>query len=338
MKRHARIAILALSAGLLVAGTLLAQGTPKAVIAEPILDVGVVAKGEKIVKEFTLKNEGDAPLEISEVRAACGCTVADYTKSIPPGGTGTVKVTVETTEFNGPIAKGVTIYTNDADNPQLELTVRARIEPHIFVKPGYARYIVVQGEPQEGTIGQTLYAPNGTSFDVLDVQSPWPHLAVKFREATPQERNADAAGKQWRVETTLSNNAPVGPLSDFVVINTNHPHQKIVQIPVSGFVRPTIAVTPPSGDFGKIDVKGQTVQRSLNVRNFATEPIKVTGVESDNQNLAVSIDPVQEGREYTLRITVKSEMAKGPFDSKLVIRTDSPKAPTLEVDVRGTVI
>ena len=131
MKRHARIAILALSAALWVTGALYAQNKPKAVIAEPILDVGVVAKGEKVVKEFILKNEGNAPLEITEVRAACGCTVADFTKSIPAGGSGTVKVTVDTSDFNGPISKGVTAYTNDADNPQIELTVRARYAGYI---------------------------------------------------------------------------------------------------------------------------------------------------------------------------------------------------------------
>lgn len=338
MKRHARIAILALSAGLLMAGALFAQGKAKAVIAEPILDVGVVAKGEKVVKEFTLKNEGGVPLEITEIRAACGCTVVDYTKSIPAGGTGTVKVTVDTADFNGPVAKSVTVYTNDADNPQIELTVRARVEPHIFVKPGFARYIVVQGEAKEGTIGQTLYAPNGTSFDITGVKSPWPHMAVSFREARPDERNADSAGKQWRVETTLSNDSPVGPLADFITVTTNHAQQKIVQIPVSGFVRPTIAVTPPNGDFGKIDLSNQAVQRSLNVRNFATEPIKVTGAESNNPNVLVAVDPIQEGREYTVRITVKSEMAKGPFNSKVVIRTDSPKAPPVEVNISGTVI
>jgi hypothetical protein len=45
-------------------------------------------------------------------------------------------------------------------------------------------------------------------------------------------------GKQWRVEIELSNQANVGPLTDFVVLHTNHPKQSVVKIPISGFVQP----------------------------------------------------------------------------------------------------
>jgi hypothetical protein len=368
MKPNSRIAILALSAGLFAATALVAKEKPqavaakpvavaeaiapaapaepaakdlapkpKAVVAEPVIEAGSIAKGEKIVKEFVIRNEGTVALEISEVRPACGCTVADFTKSIAPGASGKVTVTIDTQDFNGPIAKGVTVFTNDTATPQIELTVRAKIEPYVFVKPGYARYITVQGEPKEGTINQTLYAPDGSSFNVVKVESPWPFLVTSFREAKPDERSSDAKGKQWHVEMHLSNDAPVGALSDFVNVTTDHPKQKLVQIPVSGFVRPTIAVTPPSGDFGKVELK-EPLKRSINVRNFATEPIKVTSVESSNPNVGVSLDPLQEGREYMVRVTVKPEIGKGPFATKVIIHTDSPKAPALEVPITGTVL
>ena len=56
------------------------------------------------------------------------------------------------------------------------------------MKPGYARYVTVRGEPKEGTIVQTLFAPDGGPMDIVKVDSPFPYLTVSFREA--QEESA----------------------------------------------------------------------------------------------------------------------------------------------------
>jgi hypothetical protein len=342
MKRHLKTANLALCCALLVAASLFAQGAAagkaKAVAAEPIKDLGFVAKGDKASYDFVIRNEGDAPLQIQEVRAACGCTVADYDKVIAPGQSGKVRVSVDTTTFNGAIAKGVTVYTNDPATPQMELTIRAQVEAFIKAKPGYARYITVQGEAKEGTIVQTLWTPDGSPMKIVKVESPYPYLKVDFREARPEERLKDIADQpQWRVEMHLSNDAPVGPLTETVKIYTDSEKQKLVQIPVSGFVRPIVAVTPPIANFGSITVS-EPLRKSLNVHSFATEPIKLTGAQSSIQGIEAQIEPVDDGREYEVRITVKPEIAKGKFDGKLFLTTDSLKIPRIEIELTGTAI
>jgi len=274
---------------------------PKAVAVEPVADLGSVPKGEKITHDFVIKNEGDADLMITNVQPACGCTVADPA------------------------------------TPKIDLTLRAKVDPYISAKPGYARYIVVQGESQEGTITQGLWAPDGSSWDITGVDSPFPYLKVTYREAKPEERVPDAKGKQWEVEMKLSNDAQVGPLADNVTVHTNHPKQKIVLIPVSGFVRPVMAVTPPVADFGKIELK-EPLRKSLSIRNFATESIKVTSVEPSLKGIEVKLEPLTEGREYQVRVTLSPELGKGPFQGKLTFHTDSPKVPTLSVDIKGVIL
>ena len=337
----AMAAIAAITAIIATPATLFAQGTvagkPKAVAVEPVTDVGTVAKGDSVTHDFVIKNEGTAPLEITQVRPACGCTVASFDKTIAPGKTGVVHTVVDTVTFNGPIAKGVTVYTNDPATPQIELTVKAKVEPYIYVRPGYARYIVVQGEPQDGSIAQILWSSDGTPFDVLSVDSPFPALKVNFREATEKERIPEMKGKQWRVETLLSNDAPVGPLANYVTIHTNHPKQKLVQVPISGFIRPVIAVTPPVADFGQIALK-EPLKKALFVRNFATESINVTKIDNSVKGMDAQLEPVTAGREYQVRLTLKPEMGKGPFNGKITVHTDSPKTPTIEVEIKGVVL
>lgn len=338
MNRHFKAAILAPCAAILVAASLHAQAAakPKAVVAEPIKDVGIVAKGEKVSHGFQIRNEGNAPLEITDVRAACGCTVVEFDKTIAPGQVGKVNAVLETETFNGAIAKGVTVFTNDLENPQIELTVRAKVEPFIQAKPGYARYVVVQGEAKTGTISQTLWAPDGASFDVVKVESPYPFLTTTFREAKAEERVADVQGKQWRVEMTLSNDAPVGALADHVKVHTNHPKQKILPIPVSGFVRPMVAVTPPNGQLGSLDLS-EPKSTSFNIHSFTTQPMKITGVEG-GEGVQGQIEPLTEGREYKVRLTLSSALGKGPFNRTVKLLTDNPSKPVIELELSGTVL
>ncbi|HVT16044.1 MAG TPA: DUF1573 domain-containing protein [Thermoanaerobaculia bacterium] len=337
MKRHLQTVILALCAAML-AVPLVAQGAPKAVAIQPIKDVGIVAKGDKITADFEIRNDGNAPLEITDVKPGCGCTVASFDKSIAPGKTGKVHAVVDTAAFNGAIAKGVAVLTNDKATPKIDLTVKARIEPYIDVKPGYARYLVVRGESKEGNIVQTLWAADGAPFDVVKVESPFPYLTVSFREAQEGERDSAGKGKQWRVETRLSNEtSPVGPLAGYVTVHTNHHKQKVVEIPITGFVRPVIAVTPPVGDFGQIELK-QPLQKNLMVRSFSTEPIKLTKVDHEGKGIDAALVALEEGRSYQVKVTLNPAMGKGPFHSKLTIHTDSPKAPIVEVELKGTVI
>jgi len=338
MKRHSMTAVLALCTVLLAAAVALADaGKPKAVAPEPIKDAGVVSKADKITHDFVIRNEGNAPLEITEVRPACGCTVASFDKTIAPGQTGKVHVVVDTATFSGPIAKGVTAFTNDTENPQIELTVRADVQPVIAVKPGYARYTIVQAEAKEGNIIQTLWATDGVPFEVTKVESPYPFLAVAFHEAKPDEMLPQAKGRQWKVEMKLDRNSPVGALADYVRVTTTHPKQKLVEIPVSGFVRPMLVVTPPTLDYGELDLK-QPFKRNFIVKAYSTEPVKVTSVEGNIKGMDTQLLTLKEGREYQVHTVLNPGMPKGPFSGKLTIHTDSPKKPVVEVDLKGTVI
>ncbi len=344
MNRSTKTAILTLCLALPLAAaakgdTPVPTTKPKAVIVEATFDAGTIAKGEQVVHDFLIKNEGQATLEIQRVEPGCGCTVAQFDKSVAPGQTGKVHAVVETTTFNGPISKGISVYTNDTDNPRIQLTIQAKVEPYIQVKPGYARYLTVQGEAKAGVIIQSIWAPDASDFAVTDVVSPFPYLKATFHQASDTERLPDAKGKQWQIEMTLDNfAAPVGSLADYLTVHTTHPKQKLVQIPISGFVRPVVAVTPPAGDFGKVAVK-EKVTKTLNVRNFATEDIKLTSIDNpmSGKGLETAFDAIQDGREYMVRLTLSPDVPKGPFTANLVFHTDSQKVPKLEVVITGDV-
>ena len=118
------IALMVMSASIVAA----ADG-PKLVVPEKIKNMGRVAQGDVLSVDFELINEGDEPIEVKAVRPTCGCTVADFDREIPPGGTGYVKAKLETRDFSGPISKSILIMTNDPQDPTVTVTAMLPLCP-----------------------------------------------------------------------------------------------------------------------------------------------------------------------------------------------------------------
>ena len=302
---------------------------PKAVVEAPVVDVGKVKKGEPIRQEFVIRNAGDAPLELTEVKPSCGCTVAEFDKVIAPGGRGKVKVVVETDAFGGGIAKSVAVFTNDVESPRLNLVVKADVREPVIVRPGYARFITVQGQPAEDSV-QTVSATDGRAIQVLSVASPYP-----FVEASHSREPGDEG--RWRVELSLDPGAPVGPMADYVVVRTDHPDQPEVKIAVSGLVKPIISVAPRVADFGRREL-AEPQSKSLEVKNLGAAAVQVTAVTSDVAGLETELEAVEEGRHYRINLTLTDLLPKGDFEGSLTIRTSSARQPVVEIPLRGTIL
>ena len=93
-----------------------------------LFDAGDVVKGEMVSAEFKIKNTGDYPLVIGEVKGSCSCTVADYPhEPIAPGETGVISAHVDTDKVEaGLMNKGVRIVSN-TDPSITEVVIRANV-------------------------------------------------------------------------------------------------------------------------------------------------------------------------------------------------------------------
>ena len=93
-----------------------------------VYDAGKVVRGEVIDAKFTIKNTGDFPLVLGEVKGSCSCTVAEKPeKPIQPGEEGVVKAHVTTQAASaGPLAKVVNIVAN-TEPSRTEVVIRANV-------------------------------------------------------------------------------------------------------------------------------------------------------------------------------------------------------------------
>jgi hypothetical protein len=340
-RAHAAVTVASLA--LLVASvrTVAAEEKPaaRAVLAAREQKIGVVAPGEPAVATFRIENAGSAPLTVAAgnpVPFIAGVESTVEGSPAAPGAAATVTIRIATGKRAGEGTIVVPVKTNDPDAEKIELRASVEVKPLLLADPGYARFNVVQQE-REGTIPQTVWSTDGAAFRVLAVEPPTPALRTSFREAAAAERRADTSGSQWRIELTLPTDAPVGALVGDVVVVTDHPRQQRLYLPLSGFVRPVMAVTPPEAELGDVD-GARAFRFTLDVKIFATESIALERATCDLPGATVEIVPVTAGRTYRVRVSVPEGLPSGPIAGTVRLFTASAKVAHLDVPVRGRIV
>jgi Protein of unknown function (DUF1573) len=327
------------------------DAAPRLTIVEPIKDYGTIPKGEKLDWSFVVKNTGDADLQIIAAKPGCGCTVADFDKVIKPGETGKVTAHVDTTAFAGPIAKTVTLETNDPTTPTSQLTIHAIVKPYVEAFPaGFVRYNLLQGEADTQTV--TLYSEEEEPFQVTKIElpvDPTTNAPVKWATATFEKAaEADKAPNvgrpgqdQYRVKITVGGtDAKLGPLSDKVHIITTSKHQPDYYVSISGVIRPPFRVEPTALNFGEVSPADVAATRTvmLHSNNLrAPESFVVSKAESSVSAVVTSVKPSANKGEYEVTLQIAKDAKPGDLDGTVKIYTNDKMSPVVTVPMKATI-
>lgn len=94
--------------------------------ATEIHDFGTIPEGPAAEFEFKFTNTGKEPINLSQVRASCGCTTPSWSKDpVLPGKTGIVKASYNTDHRPGPFTKSITVMS---DAGTKVLTIKGNVE------------------------------------------------------------------------------------------------------------------------------------------------------------------------------------------------------------------
>jgi len=327
------------------------DAAPRLTIVEPIKDYGTIPKGEKLDWAFVVKNTGDADLQIVSAKPGCGCTVADFDKVIKPGQTGKVTAHVDTTAFAGPIAKTVTLETNDPTTPTSQLTIHAIVKPYVEAFPaGFVRFNLLQGEVDAQSV--VLYSEEEEPFAVTKVElpvDPATNEPVKWVSATsekvPEADKAPNVGRtgqdQYRVKITVGGpDAKLGPLSDKIHIITTSKHQPDYFVSLSGVVRPPFRVEPSVLNFGEVSPTDVAATRLVTLRSNnlkAPETFVVSKAESSVPAVVTSVKPTANKGEYEVSLQIAKDAKPGDVDGSVKIYTNDKMTPVVTVPMKATV-
>ena len=180
--------LLLLGAPLAAAATL----GPEAQVPETTFDFGEVFEDVKLTHTFTIKNIGDALLEIKDIDSDCACTAADSDRRIPPGGQGRITLTIAPYSVLRQFTKKTKVFFNDPDHSQVVLTMQGYGKPFIEIQPSHI--IRFRGKPGEELRDQVRF--------ISHLPVPWE--IKEFKTNIPQfidvNVKAEQPGKIYVVE------------------------------------------------------------------------------------------------------------------------------------------
>ncbi len=77
------------------------------------LDFGKIRRGERVVREFMVKNVGDKALVITQLDLSCGCVEAEYPmEPLMPQTEGAMSLTLDTEDLGGWVFKTIGVRTS----------------------------------------------------------------------------------------------------------------------------------------------------------------------------------------------------------------------------------
>ena len=319
------------------------ENAPRVTVLEPVKDYGTIPKGDKLDWAFVVKNSGKSDLQIISATPGCGCTVADFDKVIKPGQTGKVTAHVDTTNFAGPIAKQVTVNTNDPSNPTTVLTIHAVVKPYVEAYPrGYVRYNILKGQPGTDTV--TLYSEEDEPFQIVKIESPEDWIKVDAKKIDNPKELAPGVGRsgqnQYKLNIQILPNAKVGPLTERVHVITNSKHQPDYYVTVSGVVRPAYRVDPAAVNFGEVTPVDTAATRVITVHSNDSshmDHFAVKKVESSTPAVVADFKPSQAPGDYDVTLRIAKSAMPGDIKGDVKIYTTDPGTPVVSVGLGGTV-
>jgi hypothetical protein len=321
-----------------------AEKAPRLTIVDPVKDFGVVAKGDKLDWAFSIKNTGNTDLQIISAKPGCGCTVADFDKSVAPGAVGKVTAHVDTTNFAGPIAKSVTVETNDPNNPTSTLTIHAIVKPYVEAYPaGFVRYNMLQGDTETQSV--TFYSEEDDPFEITKIEAPSEYVKVAVRKLENEADRVANVGRpgqaQYRLDITVGGpDAKIGPLADKVHVLTNSKHQPEYFVSISGVIRPTIRVEPLGINFGEITATDNGATRIVMLKSNdlkTPEHFTVTKAETSTPLVGASIKPTPNKGEYEVTLQIAKDAKPGDIDGQVKIYTNDKINSIVTVPIKGTI-
>lgn len=102
---------------------------PRIAVDPAGFDFGSALQERTLHKEFSIKNFGGSDLVIEGISTTCGCTVGQLdTKTIKPGASVTLRVSLETRASSGAIQRSVLIRSNDPAHASVEVKLTADVK------------------------------------------------------------------------------------------------------------------------------------------------------------------------------------------------------------------
>ena len=342
-------------------GCLVGLAQPKATFDKKVHEFGVVLWKHPATATFTIKNDGDKPLVISNATTSCGCTVADWTKTpIAPGATGTVSSTFDAKAL-GHFYKDIGVYCNAADRPiylMIQGEVSADPKNYTLTHPfeiGAIRLNKDAIEFDDANKGDKPTMEILVANTTNEVYAPVLMHLPPYMEAVavPERIGKKGTGK---IKVTLdTDKLPKFGLTTATVYLSRFPGDKVGEenaIPVSAVLLPDFShisqqqrLNPPAVELSTEELtlpplaENEKKSQKIVVKNVGKSDLEITDLQVFNSALGVQLKKrvLKPGASTKMKITAYGKyLKKVKGTPRVLMITNDPNCPKIIVRVNVT--
>ena len=204
------------AAAILAMASAVATAAPKIQFTSETIDFGKVISGNPIKVNFEFKNAGEAELQITEVKAGCGCTsAAALEKTLAPGASSSIEAVFNSTGYSGRISKGITVTTNDPGRQSLTLSITGDVTPIARLSPEMVNFGTMKVNTSLDRL-VVLFATDPKTFEITKLEIQGTHVsAPAFRKIEGKD------GVRWQLPIRISAGPTAVRVYNTIVISTN---------------------------------------------------------------------------------------------------------------------
>ncbi|RJP65933.1 MAG: DUF1573 domain-containing protein [Candidatus Abyssobacteria bacterium SURF_17] len=299
--------------------------SPQIVFAETEHDFGTMGQQETAKHTFTFKNAGDATLIINDVKATCGCTGTLLSKKeLAPGEEGNIEVTFSSGASGGEKKKSIFVHSNDPKMPSTELHISAKVVVPLEVRPRTLYWVAEKNMASMRTI-QIFYQPD-LKLKIENLHTTAPAFTASARP------KADAEFPGYDIDIKYDGSLPVGNFIERLIVETNQPNHKRLEVALRGKVVGAVKAVPDSVSLGVIE-HDVVPTRSIRIYSTDTSNFELTKVEASNPLISYKISREGTLNRYQVTVSLTSKPPKGAFSGKLLVETNDREQKLLEIPV-----
>jgi len=215
--------------------------------------------------------------------------------------------------YQGNVDKSATVFSNDSQQPQINIRLKGKIKTYIELKP--SNVVHFRGVAEQLSPSTIEMISTSEPFRIQKVES-------NLEEKISYQLETVEPGKHYRLVVT--NKAQQGNYSGYIKCLTDHPLRPEIQLNVSGYIQGEISVNPLALLVGRTAADQPLRTGSIKVINNRNKPFRITKLTYDAQLIQVTQEALPGQTGYTLAVTARLEnIPQGDArNTTLTIETD----------------
>jgi hypothetical protein len=277
-------------------------------------DFGVVPSNADLKYRIKITNKYNETVHIAAVIPGCSCAAGKLSKdTLLSEETVYLDVTMDTRRFRGPKETKLTITFNQPIFSEVEIRVKAFINPDVLINPGAAEFgSIAKGADR---LLRLAIAYNGRGVSsIKEAVCKNPNVAAKLVEV-----RRDAFNINYELHVTIKGTAPLGEIREQVMLVTDDPNNRNIPVLVEGKVEPEFVVSPELVNFG-ILVPGERKMLDVYIRSNKKQPFAIEKVESEKTVGTFETRIPKEAKDFhRLPLTFIAPKEAGPVTEEFTV-------------------